>query len=167
MLQEHHRLLLHRARLHSADPADAEDALNEASLAFLRNYNGPPGEDALNWLKAVTKYTAWSLSRDFAERRDRPRMRAKQPDGPARTFEADERLRAREALGDLLRHLQRLKPDERTALVLLGFGFTYREIAELRSWSRRKTARCIFEGRRRLRTIARGEAKNEKGGSIP
>src|SRR5215218_9537370 len=69
VLRKHHRLLLRRARLHSVDPADAEDALNEAALAFLRNYNGPPGEGALTWLATVVKYTAWSLSREAGKRR--------------------------------------------------------------------------------------------------
>jgi RNA polymerase sigma factor (sigma-70 family) len=152
VIRDHHRLLLQRARLHSADPADAEDALNEASLSFLRNYNGPPGEDALRWLKAVTKYTAWSLSRQAGERRRNQRPEAYLGFRSAR--EKAEPQRGREVFSDLLSHLCELKPDERAALLLLGFGFSYREIAELRSWSVRKTNRCIFEGRRRLREVA-------------
>jgi len=165
VLREHHRLLLHRARLHSSDPADAEDALNEASLAFLRNYNGPPGEDALNWLKAVTKYTAWSISRDAAERRHRLRDHADVPDTSVRASEAEQPFRTREAFDVLVHHLRQLKPDERAALVLLGFGFSYQEISELRSWSTRKTTRAIYEGRQRLRSLAR-QADSEEGGSI-
>jgi DNA-directed RNA polymerase specialized sigma24 family protein len=164
VIRDHHRLLLQRARLHSADPADAEDALNEASLSFLRNYNGPPGQDALNWLKAVTKYTAWSFSRRASDRRRNQRPEAYVASRSLRG--RAEPQKGREELAELLSHLCELKPDERAALLLLGFGFSHREIAELRSWSARKTNRCIFEGRRRLREVAR-QGDEEEGGSIP
>ena len=47
--------------------------------------------------------------------------------------------------------LARLKPDQRTALLLLGLGFSYREIAELRGWTHTKVNRCLAEGRATLR----------------
>jgi len=154
VLREHHSQLLYRARHHSLDAADAEDALNEASLAFLRNYNGPPGEDALNWLKAVTKYTAWSFSRQAGERR-RQLSSAEAGDLCPEATDRSAQVAAREEFESLVCHLRALKPDEQAALLLVGFGFSYQEIAEMRSWSIRKTTRCIYEGRQRLRALTR------------
>jgi DNA-directed RNA polymerase specialized sigma24 family protein len=54
--------------------------------------------------------------------------------------------------------IEQLKPDERTALILLGFGCSYKEIRELRGWSKTKLNRCLTEGRARVRELrARGD----------
>jgi len=53
--------------------------------------------------------------------------------------------------------LERLKPDERTALLMFGLGCSYAEIGELRGWTRTKVNRCLAEGREALRG-AEGEA---------
>ena len=47
--------------------------------------------------------------------------------------------------------IRQLKPDERTALGLLGLGYSYEEICSLRGWSYTKVNRCVSEGRARLR----------------
>jgi DNA-directed RNA polymerase specialized sigma24 family protein len=53
--------------------------------------------------------------------------------------------------------IERLKPDERDALVLLGLGYSYAEIGELRGWGRAKVHRCLKEGRARVRqSLQRG-----------
>ena len=49
--------------------------------------------------------------------------------GTAELAERAEALERRIAL------LDQLKPDERTTLILIGFGFSYAEIGELRGWS--------------------------------
>jgi DNA-directed RNA polymerase specialized sigma24 family protein len=47
--------------------------------------------------------------------------------------------------------IDRLKPDERTALLLFGLGYSYAEIAETQGWTRTEVNRCIAEGRASLR----------------
>ena len=47
--------------------------------------------------------------------------------------------------------LDGLKRDERTALLLLAFGYSYREIAARQGWTRTKVNRCLAEGRQALR----------------
>jgi DNA-directed RNA polymerase specialized sigma24 family protein len=58
--------------------------------------------------------------------------------------------------------LARLKPDERTALLLLALGYSYREIGELRGWTHTKVNRCLSEGRAALRESGSGEARDEE-----
>jgi DNA-directed RNA polymerase specialized sigma24 family protein len=58
----------------------------------------------------------------------------------------DERIRGQ---------IRQLKPDERTALGLLGLGYSYEEISALRGWSYTKVNRCVSEGRARLREAVR------------
>jgi DNA-directed RNA polymerase specialized sigma24 family protein len=52
--------------------------------------------------------------------------------------------------------LPALKPAERMALLLFGFGYSYREIGELNQWTRTKTDRCLKEGRAALKRTAAG-----------
>lgn len=49
--------------------------------------------------------------------------------------------------------LDKLKPDERTALLLNGVGYSYLEIASLRGWTYTKVNRCLVEGRQALRGL--------------
>jgi DNA-directed RNA polymerase specialized sigma24 family protein len=58
-----------------------------------------------------------------------------------------------EETAKVLALVEQLKPDERTALILLGLGCTYAEIRELRGWSAAKLHRCLVEGRARVREL--------------
>jgi hypothetical protein len=51
--------------------------------------------------------------------------------------------------------LDRLKPDERTAIGLQAAGFSYREIGERQEWTQTKINRCLAEGRAALRAAER------------
>jgi DNA-directed RNA polymerase specialized sigma24 family protein len=52
-----------------------------------------------------------------------------------------------------------LKPDERGALLLLGLGYSYREIAAMQGWTMTKVHRFISEGRASVRRLMeRGQA---------
>jgi RNA polymerase sigma factor (sigma-70 family) len=64
------------------------------------------------------------------------------PEAQAERHEQTERRRAA---------ILALKPDERRALLLVGAGLSYEEIAALNQWSRIKVNRCIAEGRSALR----------------
>ena len=152
--------LARQARFHSRRHEDAEDALNDACVQFLRFYDGPAGEDALRWMLLVIKRCAWAIRRKARARDSRFRMSVREresegleaivPDnrvGPAELVERAEETSKVFAL------VEQLKPDERTALILLGLGCTYAEIRELRGWSAAKLHRCLVEGRARVREL--------------
>jgi RNA polymerase sigma factor (sigma-70 family) len=151
LLAEHGTELRRQAARH-AGPEHAEDAVQDACCQLLRCYQGPPGLDALRWMMTTTKRCAWAIAR----RERRPRLPLTTTDsGPeAEAVEVpDERpepaaLAERHDLDARTRSsLARLKPDERTALILFGLGCSYREIGELRGWTYTKVNRCVSEGR--------------------
>ncbi|HET8565475.1 MAG TPA: sigma-70 family RNA polymerase sigma factor [Solirubrobacterales bacterium] len=149
---------MQQARSHSRRPEDADDALSDACVQFLRFYDGPAGEDALRWMMLVTKRCAWAIGRKGVARESRylPVLRegeeleavvADERDG------TDELVERAEDTAKVLALVEQLKPDERTALILFGLGCTYAEIRELRGWSRTKLHRCLTEGRARVRDL--------------
>lgn len=161
-LLSHHRATLTRqAQKHAARPADAEDALQDACLQFLRHYDGPPGTDALRWLQLVTKRCAWATGSRHRERECLCELSATDAPGePGRALlhaEAEPDLdpahlgERAERPAERVAALRRLKSDERTALILFGLGLSYREIAACKHWTYTKTNRCIAEGRAALR----------------
>lgn len=148
--------LMHQARFHSRRPEDAEEALSDACVEFLRFYGGPPGEDAVRWMLLVVKRCAWAITRRTEIRAARHRVvdiaaagdRELQLASLERQLDVPE-LAARSE--ETARLIEQLKPDEREALILLGLGCSYAEIAEMRGWSYTKVRRCIYEGRARVR----------------
>lgn len=153
--------LRRQANRHAARPADADDALQEACVRFLRRYGGEPGPEATRWLMLTVKRCAWDIDRS-AERRQAARVELTGTDAldpaapsvaaPCRRPGPAERA---EIAGDLAA-LERLKPDERTALLLLGYGYSYREIASRQRWTHTKVNRCVAEGRAALRARVEG-----------
>jgi len=152
--------LMRQAHFHSRRRHDADDAFSDACVQFLRFYDGPPGDDALHWMLLVIKRCAWAIQRKAAIRESRYRMRPHDredeqleaiiPDARIGTAELVERA---EETGRVVALVEQLKPDERTALILLGLGCTYEEIRELRGWSKTKLHRCLTEGRGRVRKL--------------
>jgi len=151
--------LMRQARFHSRRPEDAEEALSDACVEFLRFYDGPPGEDAVRWMLLVVKRCAWAITRrteirsarhgviDIAALGDEELEVAaleRQLDVPELAVRSEETDR-------LIELIEQLKSDEREALILLGLGCSYAEIGEMRGWSRTKVRRCIYEGRARVR----------------
>ena len=55
LLRSERRSLARQARFHSRRPEDAEDALSDACVQFLRFYDGPAGDDALRWMMLVVE----------------------------------------------------------------------------------------------------------------
>ena len=91
-----------------------------------------------------------------ARDREDERVEATSPTIDLGTAELLERAEETETVMSLI---EQLKPDERSALILLGFGCSYKEIRELRGWSKMKLNRCLAEGRARVREIAsRGDS---------
>ncbi|MBS1888791.1 MAG: RNA polymerase sigma factor [Actinobacteria bacterium] len=159
LLRSHGSALSRQAHRNSARACDADDALSEACILFLRNYDGQAGVDALRWMMVVVKRCAWTLSRRANRRASReigvfvaPRsgeqLEIEIPDaadGPDALYERREEV---EQVAGVMREL---KPDERTAMVLVGLGYSYREIEEMQGWSKTKINRCLVEGRARVR----------------
>jgi RNA polymerase sigma factor (sigma-70 family) len=142
--------LLAVARRNAACQADAEEAVQEAFVAFIDSYDPAGGAPPLAWLTLVVKRKCWRAR--AARRREVGELRpgaeagaagyaAAWPDTDARVIDLEEaRMR-----------LRGLKPDERTAVGLAAAGYSYGEIAERRGWTRTKVNRCLYEGRVALR----------------
>ena len=150
-----------QARRNAPNEADAEDALQDACLQFLRHYGGPlERASALPWLVLVVKRCAWRIGR--RARREEPAFESGLPPeseatalrcgrrGPDELVEAAEETAAQWRLLDLL------KPDERYAIVMVALGYSYREICERYGWTYTKVNRCLSEGRAALRAIQEG-----------
>ena len=67
----------------------------------------------------------------------------------------EDRVSRDEVLAERREALAGLKPDERKALWLLGFGLSYAEICEVTGWTYTKVNRCLAEGRSALRKAQR------------
>jgi RNA polymerase sigma factor (sigma-70 family) len=150
--------LSRQARTHSKRAEDAEDALSEACVQFLRFYDGPPGRDALRWMLVVVKRCAWGISRGSKShvavawsKGDVAPLIREERSGPAELVERFEEM------ARVTKLIEALKPAEREALILFGLGYSYKEIAQMRGWSIRKVTRCVTEGRATLRqSLERG-----------
>ncbi|HVC07288.1 MAG TPA: hypothetical protein VND98_06885 [Solirubrobacterales bacterium] len=142
LLRSERSRLLRQVRFHSQRLEDAEDALSDACVQFLRFYDGPAGTAALRWMLVVAKRCAWAISR---QRRERV---AVDPQVSAEWAEEDLKVLVRDGADGpvelaersaetarVIEAIEQLKSDERTALILFGLGCSYSEIGELRSWS--------------------------------
>jgi DNA-directed RNA polymerase specialized sigma24 family protein len=154
LLREKHHVLRRQALRHTVGAAGADDAMQRAAEQFLRYYAGGPGlEHALRWMMVAVKHAAWKERQALIaiDALDAGAIIEDDRRGPAEAAEAAGLLSARVA------QLQRLKPDERTALLLFGYGLSYEEIAAARGWTYSKVNRCISEGRSALRKMEGGE----------
>ena len=150
--------LMQQARFHSRRPEDAEEALSDACVEFLRFYDGPAGEDAVRWMLLVVKRCAWAITRRIEARAARygvidADMRDEELRFGTLSEQAGlaELVERSEETARTIELIEQLKPDERIALILVGLGYSYVEIGEARQWSQTKVRRCIYEGRTRVR----------------
>ena len=142
---ENRAALARTARRVSICDADAEDALQRATLILLTKSPPDSPRRLVAWLHVVTRREA------LAVRRERERMLGV-PFGEAAPGSApcpSERAERR----DRIRLLARLKPDERRAIVLRACGYSYLEISKATGWTHTKVNRCLAEGRARLRQL--------------
>jgi RNA polymerase sigma factor (sigma-70 family) len=144
VLRRHHGRLLWIARRWSGSADDAEDALQRAMEIYVRRLDSLDPATELAWLKVVVRNEALALRR---ARSDGDELTERLPSPGAAV---DERAERDERLARSLEALARLKPDERTALLLKAEGFSYREIGERLGWTYTKVNRAITEGRRRF-----------------
>jgi RNA polymerase sigma factor (sigma-70 family) len=149
LVRKHAAELLRFARRHSLCDDDAHDAYQRTLEILLRRMRTDPPERPLAWLRTVLKHECAAVR---AQREQLVEHDEADLDGHAARHQEDP---AERAIGfERLRHtaeaLQRLKPQELTALLLRAEGFSYREIGERTSWSATKVNRCVTEGRRAL-----------------
>lgn len=158
LLEGHRSQLLRQAQANSNSSHDAEDALADACVQFLRFYDGPAGVHSLRWMQVVIKRCAWKISR-------RPSQVTEVVLGGwedvatttrAETGGPEEQVERRDETVRLARLIAALKPAEREALLLLGLGYSYREIAEMKGWTCTKVNRCLAEGRAAVRKFLGG-----------
>jgi DNA-directed RNA polymerase specialized sigma24 family protein len=143
------------AMQNARNEADAEEAISEALISFLRSYEVGGPAPPLPWLILTLKRQCWRQKRDAhlerqvgqeAQRGDDARgtviesLRSPGTDFETRIADTDE-ARCR---------LAELKTDERTALGAFAAGFSYKEIASRLRWTYTKVDRCIREGRTAL-----------------
>lgn len=150
LVQDHAAELLRFARRFSICADDAHDAYQRGIEILVRRMRTEPPEHPLNWLRTVIRREA-AMVRMERERLlgrqevDLDREEARHIEDPS------ERVAGHERLGHVAEALQRLKPQEVTALVLRAEGLSYNEICARMDWSYTKTNRCVTEGRRALR----------------
>jgi RNA polymerase sigma factor (sigma-70 family) len=152
--------LRRQAIRHSRSAEGAEEALQEAAVQFMRSFEGESTEHGVAWMMTTVKRCAWAITRkgrrrqplalsvtdvedreeiSFVARDDRP--------GPAALAERHSEH------AETVRAFERLKPDERMALLMLGLGCSYEEIQARRGWTRTKVNRCLAEGREAIRKM--------------
>jgi RNA polymerase sigma factor (sigma-70 family) len=151
--------LRRHARRHAESDADAEDALADACVSFLRAYPGAPGDDAARYMMTVVRHAAWEIRRRRRLAAEKE-LEASRP--PAAVADVGHLLIP--ADGELSALLSAIDAEERKALLLLALGYANEEIAAICRWSPRKARRRISTGRRRLRKLVEMRGRTEKGG---
>jgi DNA-directed RNA polymerase specialized sigma24 family protein len=159
LYREQRSYLLTIARRKATGNADAEEALQEAFVAFIRHFDPGRGAPPLAWLTLTLKRECEAkrrkahLDRYIGQEAERGggELGSVLESIPSPTTGLEEEALKRE---EARRRLSRLKPDQRAALLLQGVGYSYAEIAAGRCWTYTKVNRCVNEGRAALRGIA-------------
>jgi RNA polymerase sigma factor (sigma-70 family) len=144
LLATHHGSLQRLARRISLCEADADDALQRATVILLTRPPECPDRLAA-WLHVVTRREALAVRRERERLLGAPLGEALPGVTPCPSERAERQ--------DRMRLLADLKPDERRALVLRACGYSYLEIGELTGWTHTKVNRCLAEGSARLRQL--------------
>ncbi len=163
VVAQHADSLLRVARRYTACAADAEDAYQRALEIFVKNAGRLDAEGAHKWLHVVVRNEALAVRRSrssLVSVADEATLDAL--DDGRHLASVEERSERMDELARAAEALQRLKPQEVTALWLKAEGLSYDEIAERQGWTYTKVNRCITEGRRAfLRRYAGIEAGEE------
>ncbi len=146
-IREHAPALLRTARRHSLCADDAHDAYQRALEIFLKRASSVDPETVDRWLHVVVKHEAMAVRRARLELvgTEEALLDAALSDGAEG---AEDRVLRWERLSRSAEALQRLKPQELTALWLKASGLSYAEIADRQGWTYTKVNRCVTEGRR-------------------
>lgn len=160
-IREHAPALLRTARRHSLCADDAHDAYQRALEIFLRRASTVEPATVDRWLHVVVKHEALAVRRarlELVGTEEEALDAAVGSGGDA----AEERVMRWDRLSRSAEALQRLKPQELTALWLKASGLSYAEIADRQGWSYTKVNRCVTEGRRAFLTRYAGIETGEE-----
>jgi RNA polymerase sigma factor (sigma-70 family) len=155
--QTHRRRLLAIATRNSPTIDDAEEALHDTFAIFIDHFDPDSQAPPVAWLTLTLKRRCWASYRRQRLSRHAPTP-ATEPQhlrhltAPHATQPLpDEIVEIADTVSQMRSHLAALKPDQRHALSLLAFGYSYTEIAQLTGWTYTKVNRCISEGRAAIR----------------
>ncbi len=165
----HHSRLIAIAKRNCASPELAEDAVQDALVLFMEHFDPTSQAPPLAWLSLTLKRRCWAIERN--QRRDRTKQpeqdidHCSQQQLPTTPIgQPEEMLDLAEEIATTRGQLEGIKPDERRAISLLAFGYSYSEIRDLTGWSHRKVTRCVTEGRAALRKHAHdGTIRHARG----
>ena len=134
LVQEHAAELLRFANRFSYCADDAHDAYQRSLEILVRRMRVEPPAQPLRWIRTVLRHEALAIraQRERSVSRvelDLDRHGSGEHDDPA------ERAIGLERLGQAAEALQRLKPQELTALVLRAEGLSYKEICARTGWT--------------------------------
>lgn len=138
--------------------ADADDLVQAAvTNALAAKANFIPGTNLGAWLYRI-------LRNRFLSDRRRARETVELDDAPAASLASLPRQEGNLALKELRRHLGRLPPDQRAALIMVSVqGLSYQEVADALGCPV-GTAKCrVFRARRQLETWLLGADDQPRG----
>lgn len=160
LLDAHGAMLLALARRYSANPADAEDAFQNAVEKLLSRKPKDAGHLGA-WMATVVRNEALMIRRKRGIRSHADIFDpANESPDTARTPE--ESLLAEEHTGFELEALKRLHPDQLRCIVLRADGLGYPDIARLTGFSQAKVQRSIWLARKQFRAqVSRSEQGRE------
>lgn len=147
---EHHAYLLSIADRNALNRDDAEEALQETFIAFIRKFDPRGGAPPLAWLTLVLKRECWQRRRSHHLDRRAGQEADLTDDELGCVLEAvpdpglrpHERVELTERAHHLRDLLAQLKPQERRTLSLLALGYSYREIIKITGWTYTKVGSC-------------------------
>ena len=152
LVRQHHRSLLRVAQHWSANPEDAQDAVQRALEIYMRRLDSLDPATELSWLRVVVKHEAMAIRSRNADQIPADDLDEDERAG-ADQRPVDDLLAGRERVRRSKEALGRLKPDEAKALLLKAQGLSYAEIGESLGWTYTKVNRCMTEGRARFLKI--------------
>lgn len=167
LYRERHPYLLGIATRNAANRADAEEAVQQAFLAFLGKFDPDSDAPPLAWVTLTLKRECWAKrAREHLDRRV-GQGAAADPDGSgfciadlhSEAADAEEAIEEAEWIADAHERLASLKLAERRALVLIAAGYSYKEIAKMNQWTLTKVNRSAAEGRAALKKDQRVGSK--------
>lgn len=150
LVQDHAAELLRFARRFSLCADDAHDAYQRGIEILVRRMRTSPPDNPLNWLRTVIRHECVAVRTERERLLGRQEVDLDREEG-CHLEDPSERIAGYERLGQVAEALQRLKPQEVTALVLRAQGLSYKEICAHTGWTYTKCNRAVTEGRRALR----------------
>ena len=151
--------MLATARRYSLCADDAHDAWQRALEILLRRASSLDPQTAAGWLRTVVKHEALAVRADRSRHTSGDEFDPDLVGSGLNTAESRERY---ERIASAAEALQRLKPAEAEAFMLLASGMSYREIADAKGWTYTKVNRLVTEGRKAFRLRVAGIESGEE-----